>query len=503
MCGVGFPDKSDFLLYCTIQEPRRDIAFMSRLHSAFNLGVDFLKTFLENYYNGLKNKTVTFCGIGVSNTPMIIKLAKMGISVSARDKRDEQKLGEKAKELKDLGVKLVLGEHYLDGITEDIVFRTPGLPFNTPQLVRAREQGKKVTSEMEEFFDLCPAKIFAVTGSDGKTTTTTIISELLKTTGKRVFLGGNIGTPLLDKVDGINEDDFVVVELSSFQLISMKKGPFSAVVTNVAPNHLDIHKDMQEYIDAKRNILFYQQKDSRTTLNFENDITRGFEGDVKGRCLFFSDEHKIENGAFCDQNGDIYFAENGNNTFIMNKSDIRIPGGHNVQNYLAAISAVWGFVEKQNIVKVAENFGGVEHRIEFVRELDGVKWYNDSIATSPTRAIAGLNSFNQKLIIIAGGYDKHIPFDPFAKKAITNIKLLILTGATADAIESCIRKQEGFEQSGLEIIRVKDIKEAVEVARSRAKAGDIVSLSPACASFDAFPNFAVRGNYFKQLVNEL
>ena len=187
----------------------------------------------------------------------------------------------------------------------------------------------------------------------------------------------------------------------------------------------------------------------------------------------------------------------------MNKSDIRIPGGHNVQNYLAAISAVWGFVEKQNIVKVAENFGGVEHRIEFVRELDGVKWYNDSIATSPTRAIAGLNSFNQKLIIIAGGYDKHIPFDPFAKKAITNIKLLILTGATADAIESCIKKQEGFEQSGLEIIRVKDIKEAVEVAKSRAKAGDIVSLSPACASFDAFPNFAVRGNYFKQLVNEL
>ena len=222
------------------------IAFKSRLHSAFNLGVDFLKTFLENYYNDLKNKTVTFCGIGVSNTPMIIKLAKMGISVSARDKRNEQKLGEKAKELKNLGVKLILGEHYLDGITEDIVFRTPGLPFNTPQLVRAREQGKKVTSEMEEFFDLCPAKIFAVTGSDGKTTTTTIISKLLKTTGKRVFLGGNIGTPLLDQVDGINEDDFVVVELSSFQLISMKKGPFSAVVTNVAPNHLDIHKDMQE-----------------------------------------------------------------------------------------------------------------------------------------------------------------------------------------------------------------------------------------------------------------
>ena len=462
-----------------------------------------MKTSLENYYNDLKNKTVTFCGIGVSNTPMIIKLAKMGISVSARDKRDGQKLGERADELKALGVKLILGENYLDGITEDIVFRTPGLPFNTPQLVRAREQGKRVTSEMEEFFDLCPAKIFAVTGSDGKTTTTTIISELLKATGKRVFFGGNIGTPLLDKADDINEDDFVVAELSSFQLISMKKGPFSAVVTNVAPNHLDIHKDMQEYIDAKRNILLYQQKNSRTTLNFENDITRGFAKDVKGSCLFFSDEHEIENGAFCDKKGDIYFAEKGNNTFIMNKSDIRIPGQHNVQNYLAAISAVWGFVDTQSIVEVAKNFGGVEHRIEFVRELDGVKWYNDSIATSPTRAIAGLNSFDRKLIIIAGGYDKHIPFDPFAEKAVTNIKLLILTGATADAIEACVRKQEGFEKSGLEIVRVKDIKEAVEAARSRAKAGDIVSLSPACASFDAFPNFAVRGNYFKKLVNEL
>ena len=301
----------------------------------------------------------------------------------------------------------------------------------------------------------------------------------------------------------MNEDDYAVVELSSFQLISMKKGPFSAVVTNVAPNHLDIHKDMQEYIDAKRNIISYQGEDSRATLNFENDITRGFEKDVKGKCLFFSDVHKVENGVFCDEKGDIYSADNGNNTFIMNKRDIRIPGEHNVQNYMAAISAVMGFVTAENIVKVAKTFGGVEHRIEFVRELDGVKWYNDSIATSPTRAIAGLNSFDKKLIIIAGGYDKHIPFDPFAKKAITNIKLLILTGATADAIESCVRKQDGFEQSGLEIVRVKDIKEAVAVARERAKSGDIVSLSPACASFDAFPNFAVRGNYFKELVNEL
>ena len=462
-----------------------------------------MNSLLEKYYDNLKNKSVTFCGIGVSNTPTLIKLAKMGVAVSARDKRDAQKLGDVYNRLKELGVKLILGDHYLDGITEDVVFRTPGLPFNTPQLVKARQEGKKVTSEMEEFFGICPAKIFAVTGSDGKTTTTTIISELLKTTGKRVFLGGNIGAPLLDRADSINENDYVVAELSSFQLISMNKGPFSAVVTNVAPNHLDIHKDMDEYINAKRNILSYQTENSRAVLNLENDITRGFQKDVKGACFMFSDAQTVKNGAFCDQNGDIYFAEDGNNTFIMNKSDIRIPGRHNVQNYLAAISAVWGFVKIEDIIDVAKSFGGVEHRIEFVRELDGVKWYNDSIATSPTRAIAGLDSFDKKLIIIAGGYDKHIPFDPFAKKAITNIKLLILTGATADAIESCVRKQDGFENSGLEIVRANDIKEAVKVARERAKSGDIVSLSPACASFDAFPNFAVRGNYFKQLVNEL
>lgn len=349
-----------------------------------------MKTFLENYYNGLKNKTITFCGIGVSNTPMIIKLAKMGISVSARDKRNEQKLGEKAKELKNLGVKLILGEHYLDGITEDIVFRTPGLPFNTPQLVRAREQGKKVTSEMEEFFDLCPAKIFAVTGSDGKTTTTTIISKLLKTTGKRVFLGGNIGTPLLDKVDGINEDDFVVVELSSFQLISMKKGPFSAVVTNVAPNHLDIHKDMQEYIDAKRNILLYQKPDGKAVLGYENEVTRAMAADVKGSCRWFTRKSVVENGGFLRADGMLCMAENGRVTPIVRREDVALRGEHNLENLLAAFTAVWGMAEVSTMAAVAKSFAGVEHRIEPVRTLNGVQWFNDSIATSPTRVIAGL-----------------------------------------------------------------------------------------------------------------
>lgn len=462
-----------------------------------------MKTEITDYYNSMKDKNITFCGIGVSNTPMIKKFASIGARVSARDKRSLEQIGETARELENLGVKLILGEDYLENLDEDIIFRTPGLNFNTPQLAKARENGKTVTSEMEEFFRICPSKIFAVTGSDGKTTTTTIISELLKTTGKRVYLGGNIGTPLLDKIDDMDENDYVVVELSSFQLISMKNGPYTAVVTNVAPNHLDVHKDMEEYINAKKNIFLYQKPNSRTVLNLSNDITRSFASQTKGELCFFSNTEEVETGVFADKNGGIFCAENGKNTFIMNKSDIRIPGEHNVQNYLAAIAATWGLVSIESIVSVARTFGGVEHRIEFVRELDGVKWYNDSIATSPTRAIAALNAFTQKLIIIAGGYDKHIPFEPFAKKAITNIKTLILTGHTADAIEACVRNQPGFETSGLKIMRAANLEEAVELAHQIAIPGDIVSLSPACASFDAYPNFAVRGTHFKTLVMKL
>lgn len=457
---------------------------------------------IEQYYQSFQGKRVIFCGIGISHRPLIEKFAAYGAKVTACDKRTEAELGDLVKQYRECGVTLQLGEGYLDHLEGDILFRTPGMHYNLPAFVKARERGIVMTSEMEEFFKVCPAPIFAVTGSDGKTTTTAIINEFLKTTGKKVFLGGNIGTPLLPVVEEITSNDYAVVELSSFQLMSMRKGPFVAVVTNVTPNHLDVHKDMAEYIEAKTNIFRFQLPDSRTVLNLENPITRSFADQVPGTCGFFSHVQPVENGCFL-QNGTILAAEHGKVTPVMQASDIALPGAHNIQNYMAAIAAVWGLVTPEQIVQVAKTFGGVEHRIEFVRELNGVRWYNDSIATSPTRAIAGLESFPQKQIIIAGGYDKHIPFEPFAQKAIEKIKVLILTGDTADAIEACVRAQAGFEESGLIIKRADTMEDAVQLAAQCAAAGDVVSLSPACASFDRYSNFAVRGRHFKDLVNAL
>ena len=384
-----------------------------------------------------------------------------------------------------------------------MILRTPGMNYLTPALQQARESGCAVTSEMELFFDLCPCKIYAVTGSDGKTTTTSVIAEFLKAQGFSVFLGGNIGFPLLPRIEQIGPDDRAVVELSSFQLISMRKSPDVAVITNVAPNHLDVHKDMQEYIDAKRNIYLHQGGISRTVINADNQITASFLPEIRGEAMQFSRKIAPKLGCYLAEDGTLTMADRHSITPVLHMDKIRIPGIHNVENYLAAISAVWGEVSKEKIVSVAKNFAGVEHRIEFVRELDGVKWYNDSIASSPTRTIAGLNSFKQKLILIAGGYDKKIPFEPLAPKIIEKVKVLILMGVTADKIETAVTSCEGYDPKELSVIRVSSMQEAVNKAREVANPGDIVSLSPACASFDLYPDFEARGRHFKELVNAL
>lgn len=456
------------------------------------------------FFQQLKDKKVTFIGMGVSHFECIKLFAQKGIRVTVADKRTAAQLGEKQEELAGLGVRFALGEEYLEHLSEaDIIFRTPGMNYFSPALSKARELGKVVTSEMEVFFDLCPCKLYAVTGSDGKTTTTTLISELLKAQGKTVHLGGNIGRALLPIIETIREEDAAVVELSSFQLISMRQSPDVAVVTNVAPNHLDVHKDMEEYIGAKKNIYLHQNAFSKTVLNMDNEITNAMAGEVRGRLYQFSRRGIPQNGAYLAENGTIYMMLNGERTEIMKATDIRLPGIHNVENYLTAITAVYGEVDRENMVKVAREFGGVEHRIEFVRELDGVKYYNDSIATSPTRVIAGLNSFDQKLIVIAGGYDKKIPFEPLAPKLIEKCKLLILMGLTADKIEKAVTECNGYDPQELRIIRVSTMEEAVAAARENAGKGDIVTLSPACASFDKYPNFEVRGNHYKGLVNAL
>ncbi len=457
----------------------------------------------DRFFKNIKGKKVCFVGIGTSNLPLIELFAEKGAVVSACDRQDYNSLGDNAKRAEKAGAKLILGDDYLSNIDCDILFRSPGTPFYRPELEALKKKGVIVTSEMEVFFDLCPCKIIAVTGSDGKTTTTTIISELLKEEGKKVHLGGNIGTPLLPVIESVNEDDCAVVELSSFQLISMRQSPEIAVVTNLAPNHLDIHKDMDEYVDSKRNIVLHQNAFSKAVLNLDNDISDSFSKDVRGKLAKFSAKEKVDNGAYLKDNKIIY-NDYGKETEIIDINDIRIPGMHNVENYMAAISAVWGIVSPGSIVNVAKNFKGVEHRAEFVREFNGVKYYNDSIASSPTRtAIGTLSLYDKKIIIIAGGYDKHIPYEPLGPVICDKVKTLILLGDTAPKIEQAVKSSDNYSENNPVIINVSNMEEAVKAAEENAAEGDIVSLSPASASFGLYKNFMQRGNHFKEIVNGL
>ena len=453
----------------------------------------------QQFFRYLKGRTVAFCGVGRTHMPLIKLFQEKGAVVTVRDQRPLEKLGENGEVLRSLGVELRLGEDYLQDLNEDIIFRTPGMRYHLPQLEEARARGCAVTSELELFFRLCPCKIYGVTGSDGKTTTTSIIAEFLKAQGKTVHLGGNIGKPLLPEIESIAPEDVAVVELSSFQLISMRESPDVAVVTNLSPNHLDVHKDMQEYIDSKKNILLHQGAFSRTVLNAGNEITASFAPEVRGDCWMFRRGGPVDRGVWCD--GESIYVQGEK---LLEVSQITIPGWHNVENYMAAIAAVWGDVEPQTIRQVAETFAGVEHRAEFVRELGGVKYYNDSIATSPTRVISGMLSlFPQKIVMIAGGYDKHIPFEPLGPAVCDKVKTLILLGATAQKIQDAVTAAPQYREGNPEILRVETMEQAVEAAAAHAQPGDIVSLSPACAAFDLYPNFEVRGRHFKEIVNKL
>ena len=461
------------------------------------------KLTVKNIFNYLRGKRVSLIGLGVSHRPLARLLADKGVKVTVYDKRSLEELGDDAAALAASGVAFVTGADYLEKLTGDVIFRTPGMYYNHPRLHALMAEGAVVTSEMELFFQTCPCPIIGVTGSDGKTTTTTILSEMLRAAGRTVHIGGNIGKALFPEIESVLPSDIAVVELSSFQLLSMRQSPEIAIITNVSPNHLDVHGTMEEYIDAKKNIYRHQGAFSITVLNADCDITLGFAPEVRGDCRLFSRRHQVPHGAWMDENGMIWYTAGGRDTFIMQRDEIRLPGMHNVENFLTAISAVWGMVPVEIIRRVAKTFSGVEHRIEFVRELGGVKWYNDSIATSPTRTIAGLRSFRQKLIIIAGGYDKHLDYTPLAEPILQSVKVLILTGATSAKIRTAVTKHPQFAASGLKIIDAKDMADAVNKAREAARPGDIVSLSPASASFDAYVNFEARGRHYKELVNAL
>lgn len=454
---------------------------------------------IDEYKSFINGKNVSVIGIGVSNVPLIRFLIGCGASVTAHDKKNREQLGEICDELSNLSVRFVLGEKYLRDIPEntDVIFKTPGLRVDVPELKAAAEKGIEITSEMELFFELCPAKIIAVTGSDGKTTTTTLIGEMLKKQGFKCYIGGNIGTPLIGEIENITADDKIVLELSSFQLHTMKRSADIAIVTNVTPNHLDWHKDFTEYAESKKNIFKFQDENGRVVLNYDNDITRSFADDAKNS-MFFSRKQQLERGIFLRGNMIVLKDTNGTETEILDIRDIKIPGLHNVENYMAAIAAVYPTVSIENIRYVAKNFGGVAHRIELIRTLDGVKYYNDSIASSPARTTAGLVSFKQKVILIAGGYDKKIPFDDFGYTVNDCVKKLILVGMTSDKIETAVKNASNYDN--LPIYRETDFEKAVNRARDCAENGDIVILSPACASFDLFKNFEERGNKFREIV---
>lgn len=455
---------------------------------------------LQEYIASLRGKTVAVIGIGVSNTPLLRLLLREGIAVTACDRSDRAKLGALAEELEAAGAVLRLGDGYLQDLDQDVIFRTPGLWPDVPELEAARARGSVITSEMEVFFLVCPCPIIAVTGSDGKTTTTTIIAQLLRAAGHTVHVGGNIGHPLLAEADTIRPTDWAVLELSSFQLMTMTHSPHIAVVTNLAPNHLDVHKSMEEYVWAKENIFRHQQPGDTAIFNLDNAITRQQALRAPGRALYFSRQAEPENGVFL--RGDAVISRrDGHERQIMTTEDIRLPGVHNVENYMAAIAAVEGLVPDETIRTFARTFNGVEHRIELVRTYHGVRFYNDSIASSPSRTIAGLRSFKEKVILIAGGYDKHIPFDVLGPEVVEHVKLLVLCGATAGKIRAAVEQAPGYRPGHPEILDVTPFQRAVETARDRAVPGDVVTLSPACAAFDQFRNFMERGKTFKAIVN--
>ena len=446
-------------------------------------------------------KQCTVLGIGVSNRPLVDFLLECGAVVTARDKKEPSALGESADAFSAAGVRLITGADYLANIRADYLFRSPGIRPDKKEILDAVANGAVLLSEMELFCALCPCPIFGITGSDGKTTTTTLVALLLEAAGKRVFLGGNIGTPLLPLVKEMTPDDYAVVELSSFQLMTIGNGPARAAITNLSPNHLDWHTGMEEYVESKCRI-FGGENCRTVVLNAENEGTAAIADRLdaaggKRVCRFSSARILSGEGDVYEKDGVICRGREA----ILPTDAILLPGRHNVENYMTAIAMVGDLVPAAAIRSVAKTFPGVEHRIEFVREKDGVRFYNSSIDSTPSRTAAALRCFPERLIVICGGYDKHIPFGPLGEVLCEKAKTVVLTGATRDAIRASIEEASAVTKP--QILTEPDFDMAVAAAAKSAESGDIVILSPGCASFDAFPNFAVRGERFKQIVGNL
>ena len=456
---------------------------------------------LNNYLNGRK---VAIIGLGVSNQPLIDYMHKYKAKVTVFDNRIIEDIPkETIKKITDYAMDFSFGPNNLSKLKGfDIIFRSPSCLPTVPELVEEAKRGAIVTTEIELLMKLCPGKVIGITGSDGKTTTTTLIYEILKQNGYNCYLGGNIGTPLFTKLSEMTPDDIVVLELSSFQLMGMEISPEISVITNITPNHLNVHSSYEEYIDAKKSIYKYQDEKGILVLNYDNPVTKNLDKEANGKVVFFSSKHKLDDGIILDDNI-IKECNDKLRRHILNTNSVNLRGTHNYENICAALAATKTLVDIEDAINVVKNFSGVQHRLEFVREIDGVKWYNDSIGTSPTRTIAGLNSFSEKIVLIAGGYDKHLDYTPIAKPILENVSKLILIGDTAPKIFDAVKEEAEKQNIDLPIYMCDKFEDIKNTDKKIAKPGEIVLFSPASASFDMFKNFEERGNKFKELVNNL
>lgn len=465
--------------------------------------MEYINEKLNEFNKNIEGKKVAIIGLGISNKPLIEYLHNLGAEISVFDNRAQEKIDKDIwEEVIKFNLEYYLGEDYLKNLKGfDFIFRSPSCRPDLPEIEEEVKQGAILTSEIEMVLKLAPCKIVGVTGSDGKTTTTSLIYEILKKKYK-CFLGGNIGTPLFAKIAEMKPEDMLVLELSSFQLMNMELSTDIAVITNITPNHLNVHKDYQEYIDAKSNIFKHQNENGVLVINYDNEITKNFAKYANGKVVYFSRKEKLPNGIAFD--GDtVKICDNDLRRHVINKKDIKIRGLHNIENICAAIGATKDLVSPEDQKQAIMEFTGVEHRLEFVREINNVKWYNDSIASSPNRTIAGLNSYNEKIVLIAGGRDKHLDYEPIAKPIIEHVDTLIVMGETAEKIKNAVTRELENQKKTLNIIKVADVEEAVIMAKEVAKSGEIVLFSPASTSFDMFKNFEERGKKFKEEVNKL
>lgn len=459
---------------------------------------------LEEFNNYLKNRKVAIIGLGVSNIPLLDYMNEKEARVTVFDDRTIDKIPIEALEkIRKYEINSYFGEESLKKLKGfDIIFRSPSCMPNREELQEEVKRGAVLTSEIEMVLQMSPSTVIGVTGSDGKTTTTTLIYEIIKAKGYKCFLGGNIGTPLFTKIEEMLPEDVVVLEMSSFQLMGMEISPQISVITNISPNHLNIHKDYEEYIEAKKNIFKYQDDNGVIVLNYDNEITRNLANEANGKVKFFSSKEKLSDGIILDD-GIVKECKDKVRRHILDTKNIKLRGNHNYENACAAIATTEGLVDIDTQIDVISNFEGVEHRLELVREIDGVKWYNDSIGTSPTRTMAGLHSFDEDIILIAGGYDKHLDYKPLAKPILEKVKTLILMGQTADKIYYAVKEEAENENKQIETYVCESLEDTVKMAHKVAKKGQIVLFSPASASFDLFKNFAERGKKFKELVNRI